>query len=94
MLSHKDLRGKLTEDQCAFINNRLDALPSLKRGVYDYLVLGRTFREINVNSGTLIPALKKAYEIHVTGGALTFRERFLYTNEFNPCKEIPTCQHQ
>jgi len=74
----------MTNDQCSFITNRLDAIQSVKRGVYEYLVLGRTFRQIKVNSSVLIPALKKCFSIYISNGQMTLKDRFLYTNEFNP----------
>lgn len=87
MREHKNLKGKISHERVEFINRRLDVLDSVKRGVYEYLCLGRTFRQINVSSNLLIPALRQAAIIHATGDAKTLTHRFLYTNEFNPWKK-------
>lgn len=85
MRDHKNIRGKITEQEYDFINSKLDVINVVRRGVYEYLVLGKMYRQITcVDSGKLTPVLRQAYKIHINGDKISYLNRFLYTDEFNP----------
>ncbi len=85
---YKFQKGELTLEQVVRAMDGIDMIDSVRRGIIDYFVNGRTIKETKVNSGMLIPYLRQVNINYINSNM--YLKRFLYTNDFSPRKRMDT----
>lgn len=85
---YKFKKGTLTLEQVVNAMDGLTMIDSVRRGVIDYYVNGKTIKQTKVNSGMLIPYLREV-NVNIANSSM-YMKRFLYTNDFSPRKGL-TC---
>ena len=83
MAHYKYKKGLVSFEEMAKAVDRLHAMNSVKRALFMYFVDGKSIKETKVNSSLLIPYLNQVNEL-IGDNLHNYRERFLYTHEFNP----------
>lgn len=83
MAHHTEKKGKITLQEMIKVVERLHAMKSVKRALFMYFVDGKNIKDTKVNASLLIPYLHQVNEL-LGNNLHDYRERFLYTNEFNP----------
>jgi len=63
---------------------KMVVMPSVAKGIRRYFVEGVQIKQLNVNSATIIPAVREAYEYYLTSSIDEHRQKFLYTHDYNP----------
>ena len=85
---YKFKKGTLSLEQVVNAMDGLKMIDSVRRGIIDYYVNGKTIKETKVNSGMLIPYLRQV-NVNITNSSMYMR-RFLCTDEFSPRKRMET----
>ncbi len=83
---YKFKKGTLSLEQVANAMDGLNMIDSVRRGIIDYYVNGKTIKQTKVNSGMLIPYLRQV-NTNVANSSM-YMKRFLCTNEFSPRREL------
>lgn len=83
MAHYKYKKGTITLQDMIKVVDRLHAMNSVKRALFMYFVDGKNIKETKVNSSLLIPYLHQVNEL-IGDNLHDYKQRFLYTNEFNP----------
>ena len=83
---YKFKKGMLSLEQVVKAMDGLNMIDSVRRGVIDYFVNGKTIKQTNVNSGMLIPYLRQV-NVNYTNSNM-YLKRFLCTNDFSPRKRL------
>ena len=86
---YKFRKGKISMERVVNAMDGMTMIESVRRGIIDYFVNGKTVKETKVNSSLLMPYLREV-NANITVDNL-YVKRFLYTNEFSPRRK--TC-HQ
>lgn len=84
---YKFKKGTLSLEQVVNAMDGLTMIDSVRRGIIDYYVNGKTIKQTKVNSGMLIPYLRQV-NVNITNSSMYMR-RFLCTDEFSPRKGLP-----
>ncbi len=79
---YKFKEGILPLEQVVNAMDGLTMIDSVRRGIIDYYVNGKTIKQTKVNSGMLIPYLRQV-NTNITNNSAYMR-RFLCTDEFSP----------
>lgn len=79
---YKFRKGKISMERVVNAMDGMTMIESVRRGIIDYFVNGKTVKETKVNSSLLMPYLREV-NTNITVDNL-YVKRFLYTNEFSP----------
>lgn len=79
---YKFRKGKISMERVVNAMDGMTMIESVRRGIIDYFVNGKTVKETKVNSSLLMPYLREVNS-NITVDNL-YVKRFLYTNEFSP----------
>lgn len=83
---YKFKKGTLSLEQVVKAMDGIKMIDSVRRGVIDYFVNGKTIKETKVNSGMLIPYLRQV-NVNIANSNM-YLKRFLCTNDFSPRKRL------
>ena len=84
MKHYKEQRGQLPLEQVKPIVDKMPIIPSCRRAVIDYYVNGISVKDLNINTSMIIPCLQEVYSKFIYRNLEDYRQRFLYSNDFNP----------
>jgi len=83
MAHYKYKKGTIALQDMDKIADRLCVTNSVKRALFMYFVEGKNIKETKVSSSLLKPHLNHVNDL-VSDNLHDYRNRFLYTHEFNP----------
>ena len=79
---YKFKKGMISLERTVDAMDGLKMIESVRRGVIDYFVNGKTVKQTKVNSSLLIPYLRLVNANIIVNNL--YVRRFLYTDEFSP----------
>ena len=79
---YKFRKGRISLERVVNAMDGINMIDSVRRGIIEYFVEGKTVKETKVNSSLLMPYLREV-NTNITIDNLYVR-KFLYTDEFSP----------